>query len=45
MPNGRPVVIGGATVQLNELTRQILGFASSQSGSETLMTLRATVLE
>ena len=45
VPSGRPVVIGGATVQLHELTRQILGFASSQSGSETLMTLRATVLE
>ena len=45
VPNSRPVVLGGATTQLSELTRQILGFASSQSGSETRMTLRATVLE
>src|SRR2546425_326866 len=45
VPNGRPIVIGGATAQLSELTRQILGFAASQSGSETLMTLTATVLE
>jgi len=45
VPNGRPVVIGGATTQLNELTRQILGVTSSQRGSETLMTLRATILD
>jgi hypothetical protein len=43
--NRRPIVIGGATTQLNELTRRILGVAAIQSRSETLMTLTATVLE
>ena len=45
VPNDRPVIIGGTTTRLHELTRQILGFASSRSGSDALMTLRATVLE
>jgi len=45
VPDDRPVIIGGVTTRLHELTRQILGFASSRSGSETLMTLRAAVLE
>lgn len=43
VPNNRPVVIGGTTSQAHELTRQILGFATGQSASETLLTLRATL--
>jgi hypothetical protein len=45
VPNNRPVVIGGATSQVNELTRHILGVAASQSASETLLTVRATLLD
>jgi hypothetical protein len=45
VPNDHPVVIGGATARLSELTRRILGSATSRSGSETRMTLTATVLE
>jgi hypothetical protein len=45
VPNDRPVVIGGATARLSELTRRILGVATSRSGSETRMTVTATVLE
>jgi hypothetical protein len=45
VPNGRPVVIAGGTVQLHEVTRRILGLGASLSGSETLMTLTATLLD
>ena len=45
VPNGRPVQWGGATAAMHELTRQILGFGQSQSASETLMTLTATILD
>ena len=45
VPNGRPVVIGGRSATLNELTRHILGLALSRGGSEIRMTLTATVLE
>ncbi len=45
VPNGRPVQIGGATTAMHDLTRQLLGVGQSQSASETLMTLTATVLE
>jgi hypothetical protein len=45
VPHNRPVVVGGATSQVSELTRQILGFAAGRSASETLLTLRATLLE
>jgi hypothetical protein len=45
VPNGRPVIIGGATSQVNELTRHILGFAAGQSASETLLTVRANLLD
>jgi hypothetical protein len=45
VPSGRPVQIGGATTAMHELTRQILGVGQSQSASETLMTLTATVLD
>lgn len=43
VPNGRPVVLGGTTTQLHEVTRQILGFSERQSGQETLITLTATI--
>ena len=45
VPNGRPVQWGGATAAMHELTRQILGFGQSQSASEMLMTLTATILD
>lgn len=45
VPNRRPVAIGGATVQLDELTRRILGVSASRSSRESLMTLTATVLD
>jgi type II secretory pathway component GspD/PulD (secretin) len=43
VPSGQPVVLGGATTRTHELTRRILGYRASESGSETLMTLTATV--
>jgi hypothetical protein len=45
VPNNRPVVIGGATSQVHELTRHILGVTAGQSASETLLTVRATLLD
>jgi len=45
VPNGRPVVIGGATTRLDELTRRILGVSANRSSSESLMTLTATILK
>lgn len=45
VPNGRAVRIGGATTKLHEVTRRILGLGASQSSSETLMTLTATILD
>lgn len=45
VPNRRPLVIGGATTQLNELTRRILGITTTHSRSETLLTVTATILE
>jgi hypothetical protein len=43
VPNGRPVVLGGATTQTHDLTRRILGYRATSSASETLMALTATV--
>jgi type II secretory pathway component GspD/PulD (secretin) len=43
VPSGQPVVLGGATTQTHELTRRILGYRASASGSETTMVLTATV--
>ncbi|MBI4589555.1 MAG: hypothetical protein HY725_12005 [Candidatus Rokubacteria bacterium] len=42
--SGRPVVLGGATARMHEVTREILGFRQSQAGSETTVVLIATVL-
>ncbi len=41
--SGQPIVLGGATTQMHEVTLQILGFRQSQSGSETTVVLTATV--
>jgi hypothetical protein len=43
VPSGQPVVLGGAITRTHELTRRILGYRASESGSETLLTLTATV--
>ena len=43
VPSGRPVVLGGATTQLHEVTRQILGFRQRQAGQETTIVLTATI--
>ena len=43
VPSGRPVVLGGATTQTHELTRRILGYRASESGTETTMVLTATI--
>jgi hypothetical protein len=43
VPSGQPVVLGGATTRTHEVTRRILGYRASESGSETLMVLTATV--
>jgi hypothetical protein len=43
VPNGRPVVLGGATTQTHDLTRRILGYRATSRASETLMALTATV--
>jgi Bacterial type II and III secretion system protein len=43
VPNGRPIVLGGATTQTHDLTRRILGYRATSSASETLMALTATV--
>ena len=45
VPSGRPVVLGGTTTQLHEVTRQILGFRQQQAGQETTILLTATVLK
>ena len=44
VPSGSPVVIGGATTQLHEVTRQLLGFGSRQGASETTIVLTASIL-
>ena len=41
--SGQPVVLGGATTETHALTRQILGYRASESGTETMMVLTATV--
>jgi hypothetical protein len=41
--NGRPVVIGGTTSQVHQVTRQVLGFLTTQSSGETAFILTATV--
>ena len=43
VPHGQPVFLGGATSQMHEVARQILGFGSRQGASETSITLTATI--
>ena len=43
LPSGRPVVLGGSTTQTHDVLRQILGFRTTQGGSETLMAVTATI--
>ena len=43
VPNGQAVSLGGATTQLHEITRQILGFSERQSANETSIVLTATI--
>ena len=43
VPSGRPVILGGATTQMHQVTRQVLGFRLEQGGSETTIVLTATV--
>ena len=43
VPHGQPVFLGGATAQMHEVTRQLLGFGSRQGASETSITLTATI--
>ena len=42
VPNGRPVVIGGTTSQMHQVTRQVLGYLTTQSSSEMVFILTAT---
>jgi len=44
VPAGSPVVIGGSTTQLHEVTRYLLGFGGRQGASETTITLTANIL-
>jgi hypothetical protein len=41
--NGRPVVLGGTTTELHEVTRQILSFRQQHAGQDTTIVLTATV--
>ena len=43
VPNGQPTSLGGATANLHEITRQILGYANRYSTSESGLTVTATV--
>jgi hypothetical protein len=43
VPHGQPVLIGGSTTKMHEVTRQILGFADRASSSETSLVVTATI--
>jgi hypothetical protein len=43
VPNGQPVSLGGSTTNLNEITRQILGYRDRASSSETNLAVTATI--
>ena len=43
VPSGRPVVLGGSSVQTHELTRRILGYRASETATEVTMALTATI--
>ena len=43
VPNGQPVSLGGATSNVHELTREILGYRERTSNSESNLTVTATI--
>jgi len=43
VPNGQPVSLGGATSNVHELTRQILGYRGRTNSNETQLTVTATL--
>ncbi|MGH7888591.1 MAG: hypothetical protein ACREPG_12040 [Candidatus Binatia bacterium] len=43
VPNGQPVSLGGATSNVHELTRQILGYSERTSNSDANLTVTATL--
>ncbi len=43
VPNNQPVSLGGATTQIHEVTRQILGYRDRSSSSETNLVVTATI--
>jgi len=43
VPSGRPVMLGGASIQAHELTRRILGYRAGETAAETTMALTATI--
>ena len=43
VPNGQPVHLGGATTNLHEITRQILGYQDRTSASESGLVVTATI--
>jgi hypothetical protein len=43
VPNGQPISLGGSTIKMHEVTRQILGFADRTSSGETSLVVTATV--
>jgi hypothetical protein len=43
VPNGQPVSLGGATINLHEITRQILGYHDRASTSESGLIVTATI--
>jgi Bacterial type II and III secretion system protein len=43
VPNGQPVYLGGATINLHEITRQILGYHDRASTSESGLIVTATI--
>jgi hypothetical protein len=43
VPSGRPVALGGATTEMHDVTRRILGFGDRSAMNETLIFLTATI--
>ncbi|HJU63763.1 MAG TPA: hypothetical protein VJ864_17120 [Candidatus Binatia bacterium] len=43
VPSGQPVSLGGATTQVHEITRQILGYRNRTSSGESNLVLTATI--
>lgn len=43
VPNGQSVTLGGATSEMHEVTRRILGYGDRSATNETLLSLTATI--